>query len=148
MKKCFYCDEGVEPNGGTRVGGHHAHVECALRSVVGSLGHLQKKCSCYGGTEEDPPEMTRREAAKAASDYYHITTPTLTVFVVYAQPSDYPDMFVVRGQDVLRDGTIRPHAQILGAAKTLEEVRKYIPEHCVMLARDERDEPHIVETWL
>lgn len=42
------------------------HRECMLRNVLGSVGHQRKKCSCYGGTEEDPPGMTKREAARAA----------------------------------------------------------------------------------
>ena len=42
------------------------HQECLLREVIGSVGHLQKLCSCYGGEMEDPPGMTKREAAKAA----------------------------------------------------------------------------------
>jgi len=42
------------------------HRECFLRTVVGSLGHQLCRCSCYGGTEEDPPHLTRREAAIAA----------------------------------------------------------------------------------
>lgn len=40
------------------------HRECALRSVMGSWGHLQGRCHCYGGTEEDPPGMSKRESAK------------------------------------------------------------------------------------
>lgn len=28
------------------------HLECHLRSVVGSVAHLEHRCSCYGGTEE------------------------------------------------------------------------------------------------
>lgn len=42
------------------------HWECAARAVLGSVGHQQGRCGCYGGTEEDPPGMTRREAARAA----------------------------------------------------------------------------------
>lgn len=42
------------------------HRECLLRGVIGSVGHQEGKCSCYGGTEEDPPGMTKREAATAA----------------------------------------------------------------------------------
>lgn len=41
------------------------HRECQLRAVVGSIGHLKEKCSCYGGTEHDDLGMTRREAALA-----------------------------------------------------------------------------------
>jgi hypothetical protein len=42
------------------------HRECFLRGVFGSVGHQRHRCSCYGGDEEDPPEMTVREAAFAA----------------------------------------------------------------------------------
>lgn len=42
------------------------HRACFLRGVLGSVGHQQRRCSCFGGTEEDPPEMSKREAAKAA----------------------------------------------------------------------------------
>jgi hypothetical protein len=48
------------------------HFECAARAIIGSVGHLQEKCSCYGGTEEDPPGMTPRQAAKAALDYFRV----------------------------------------------------------------------------
>lgn len=43
------------------------HKECVLRGIFGSVGHQKKTCSCFGGTEEDPPGMTKREAAKAAA---------------------------------------------------------------------------------
>jgi hypothetical protein len=46
------------------------HLDCFLRQIYGSLGHLQKKCSCYGGNEEDPPGMTKRQAAVAAVVFY------------------------------------------------------------------------------
>lgn len=45
------------------------HRECDLRGVVGSVGHLQGRCSCFGGNEEDPPGMTAREAAQAVWDH-------------------------------------------------------------------------------
>lgn len=46
----------------------HEHVECAQRSVIGSVAHIQHRCSCYvpGSDEGDPPDMTRRQAARAA----------------------------------------------------------------------------------
>ena len=46
------------------------HRECHLRQLVGSVGHQQLQCSCYGGTAEDPPELTPRQAALAAVDYF------------------------------------------------------------------------------
>lgn len=44
------------------------HRECFLRGIFGSVGHQKQQCSCYGGTEEDPPGLTLREAAKAAAE--------------------------------------------------------------------------------
>ena len=69
---CFKCDEPVLPGEAAiepvNVMGRlrEWHRECAIRAVVGSVGHLRQRCSCYGGTEEDPPGMTPREAARAA----------------------------------------------------------------------------------
>jgi hypothetical protein len=44
------------------------HRNCHLRSVVGSLAHVEERCGCYTGcfNDTDPPEMTRRQAADAA----------------------------------------------------------------------------------
>jgi hypothetical protein len=42
------------------------HRECHLRQVTGSVGHQLRQCSCYGGDREDPPELSVRDAARAA----------------------------------------------------------------------------------
>lgn len=44
------------------------HLECAVRSVSGSVSHIEERCCCYlpGSECTDPPEMTKRQAAKAA----------------------------------------------------------------------------------
>lgn len=42
------------------------HRECLLRSVLGSVGHQLRKCSCFGGEMEDPPGFTKRECAMLA----------------------------------------------------------------------------------
>jgi hypothetical protein len=47
------------------------HYECLMRGVIGSVGHLRRACSCYGGTDEDPPGMTYRQAAIAATALYN-----------------------------------------------------------------------------
>lgn len=47
------------------------HAECDFRLAMGSVGHLMKQCSCYGGTEEDPPAMSDREAAVASWNVYY-----------------------------------------------------------------------------
>jgi hypothetical protein len=46
------------------------HKNCFIRTIVGSLGHLRKQCNCYGGTLEDPQELSLREAANAAVREY------------------------------------------------------------------------------
>lgn len=28
------------------------HIECFLRSVLGSVPHMEGRCSCHGGTED------------------------------------------------------------------------------------------------
>jgi hypothetical protein len=80
---CIHCDEPVEksddgiimPVVGMRVGEYTPdprpnyapmHLACFMRDVVGSVGHQNKTCSCFGGNEEDPVGMTKKEAAEAA----------------------------------------------------------------------------------
>lgn len=45
------------------------HRACFLRSCIGSLGHQARTCSCFGGQMEDPPGLTKRQAAQAAAEY-------------------------------------------------------------------------------
>lgn len=66
---CLWCDEPIEADAsgwGQGAAGPWAHVECFSRQLLGSIGHQLHLCSCYGGDYEDPPNMSRREAAKAA----------------------------------------------------------------------------------
>jgi hypothetical protein len=48
----------------------YRHRECFLREMIGSVGHQLKVCTCYGGDFEDPPELSRREAARAAVQFW------------------------------------------------------------------------------
>ena len=54
------------------------HADCDIRMSVGSVAHLEGKCSCTGWpapwSEDDPPGMTRREAATAAADLFRRMT--------------------------------------------------------------------------
>lgn len=68
---CILCEEAViEGDTGTiDLGGRVTHHECAMRGIIGSVGHQMRRCSCYVPqeiSEEDPAGMTRREAAIAA----------------------------------------------------------------------------------
>lgn len=44
----------------------HYHKNCFLRTIVGSVGHQRKECSCFGGEFEDPLDISLREAANQA----------------------------------------------------------------------------------
>jgi hypothetical protein len=73
---CLHCDEPIDDgdqgvihttlflhgNDGEPVA-EPVHRECDMRAVLGSIGHLTMRCPCEGGDYDDPPGMTRREAA-------------------------------------------------------------------------------------
>lgn len=65
---CEHCGDAIEADDSGTIDrtGRVVHHECTMRSIVGSVGHQKKLCSCFGGTEEDPPGMSRHDAAKAA----------------------------------------------------------------------------------
>lgn len=71
--QCRYCEEPIlEGDTGTADSLELVlHYECGLRLAIGSVGHMKGLCSCFGGTEEDPPG-TRRQAAIAAARYWHL----------------------------------------------------------------------------
>ncbi len=72
---CAWCAEPIAEDdsglimlyvGGDRVRLRPLHAECQARSVLGSIAHVQRRCTCFGGPEDDgdPPHLSRREAAK------------------------------------------------------------------------------------
>jgi hypothetical protein len=73
---CVNCDEQITSGDDVRhmANGDPLHWECMCRLVLGSVGHQEQRCNCYipGSTEEDPPGMTKRQAAQAALDTYRI----------------------------------------------------------------------------
>jgi len=83
---CIHCGETIEAGDDYQVvpqypSGEHGsetryHRDCFLRSIIGSVAHLQGRCSCFvvGSVEGDPPELTRREAASAAVRLFHERT--------------------------------------------------------------------------
>ena len=70
MTDCIFCDEPVLPEDESdeSVNCKPVHRECMARSLLGSVAHAQRRCSCFipGSTEGDPDGMTKREAARAA----------------------------------------------------------------------------------
>ena len=73
---CLYCWEPIQEGDSGEmipvyeVGLRPIHRECLLRLALGSVGHQQRRCSCYGGEEEDPPGLTKRQAALAACEFF------------------------------------------------------------------------------
>lgn len=74
---CLLCEEAIaEGDTGTiDPGGRVIHYECHMRGVIGSVGHQMQRCHCFGGSEEVPPGMTRRQAAIAAAALWQANLP-------------------------------------------------------------------------
>lgn len=70
----------------------------------------------------------------------------LSMYVIYDHPADHPDEFVARRWDVGATGPIPK--ELVGSAKTLEEVRELLPPDLAMIPRMPGDDPKIVEVWL
>jgi hypothetical protein len=71
---CLWCDEFVVPGDLMHSLLPGYHYACAMRTVLGPIAHVQKKCSCYvkdGSTEHDPPGLTKRQAARVVVDYVY-----------------------------------------------------------------------------
>jgi hypothetical protein len=69
-ERCLHCNEPILA--GERVmpindGQDLLHRECMIRMVMGSVAHQEERCSCFGGTGEDDPDLSIRENAKAAA---------------------------------------------------------------------------------
>ena len=67
---CVHCAEHFrETESGIRDYNHMPmHIECFVRLFAGSAAHQLQMCTCYGGTWEDPPELSVHEAARLAFD--------------------------------------------------------------------------------
>lgn len=71
---CAWCDEPIEASETTPMfHDNPVHRECAIRLIAGSVGHQEKRCGCFGGDMEDPPNMTKRQAARAAALVFEMT---------------------------------------------------------------------------
>lgn len=67
MATCQYCGEELAP-GEEFEPVPNTHRECAIRMVIGSVAHQERRCSCYvtGSDEDDPQGITTRESARLA----------------------------------------------------------------------------------
>lgn len=68
---CVHCNEEILPHERIPHVEGKMHRECMLRSVVGSVGHQMRICSCFGGNGTgDVGGLTKRENAQAAAQYF------------------------------------------------------------------------------
>lgn len=74
LSNCVWCNEPMLPEDrNPAIPFLDTHTPCGFRMIMGSLAHLQGRCACFidGAGEGDPPEMTLRQAAAAAYEYWH-----------------------------------------------------------------------------
>ena len=69
------------------------------------------------------------------------------VWVVYNNPSDYPQKFVVRRQYAGAKG-VRADALPVAVAESLQEARRVLPPGLVCITRSDDDDKVIEETWI
>jgi hypothetical protein len=81
---CFYCEEPMTVEEITRAvvsslpwgEACWTHQACAVRQVVGSVAHQERRCPCYGGTAREEDEaLSKRQAAEAALAYWRAHGP-------------------------------------------------------------------------
>lgn len=81
--ECLWCREPLRDGESisrvpvhTPVGVRHQHTECAIRSLVGGINHLNGNCQCCGGNlPPDPPFVSRRWAARIAAQAWRARNP-------------------------------------------------------------------------
>lgn len=73
-------------------------------------------------------------------------TASLTMWVITANPSDFPGQFVAR-QWMIHSNRSTPTSEH-HVADTLDAVRAMLPPFLTMLPADPRDDRVIVETWI
>jgi hypothetical protein len=80
FEPCLHCAEPIAPGDrgfvmpypdaqGRGVAMHH---ECFLRTLLGSVSHQRRLCSCYGGTDDDNdiwPRSAREDARLAFEEF-------------------------------------------------------------------------------
>lgn len=72
---CVYCEEPILPEDHKPLEAwiqRNVHNECLVREIAGSAAHQLGECTCFGGTREDPPGMTKRQAALLAYETFQL----------------------------------------------------------------------------
>ena len=65
---CFHCEESIGPDDPVHryPDGDLAHKNCFMRTIIGSVAHIERRCGCYvpDSEENDPEGLTLREVAR------------------------------------------------------------------------------------
>lgn len=77
-----------------------------------------------------------------------MTSPVLTIWVIYYGPLDHPGKYVVRGHNVIRGQPEPVPHKLALTCDTLEQARRLLPPDLHRIDRHPCDEPEIVETWV
>lgn len=72
---------------------------------------------------------------------------TLSHFVIYENPSDYPGRFVVR-RFVIDGSALKVAVHPAAICDTIEHARFVIPDGFMKMMPHPDDDPVIVETWI
>lgn len=67
-RHCTACGEEIAASDDAVRMGSYFHTECWIRSGLGDVMHLERRCLCFGGTEHDD-EGTYREQSQRALDW-------------------------------------------------------------------------------
>ena len=73
-------------------------------------------------------------------------TEYLYQFVIYENPTDYPDRFVVRKWRI-GGGAVEAAVWPTKVVDSLEEARSHVPDGLVNIGRTSGDDPVIREVW-
>ena len=76
------------------------------------------------------------------------TNDDLRQYVIYWNPRDHPDQFVVRGWSITSDSEPIPDREALVIAPTLAEARAVVPPGLYRLPRFLLDDVAILEVWV
>lgn len=73
---------------------------------------------------------------------------SVSLWVIYDHPSDYPGHFVVRRWEVVGGVPVPLPESQCGLAESLENARGFVPGGAVNLGRSDGDDSVIVEVWI
>ena len=108
--------------------------------VVATVG-LDRLCVQALMTDEPPPDDP------LPVDRVKPPGTSLTIWVIYEHPRDYPEGYVLRAQFAMDDGTVQSD-EVVWVADHPDKLRAIVPLGLVRMERSPGDNPVILETWI